>query len=259
MILSSGKPFLLPGGPFGCLLIHDFASTPQETRWLGTQLNEAGFTVLAIRLSGHGTISTDLQRTRFSDWIACVEDGFTILHHQCDKLVAIGISMGGALALIASVKCRIDGVVTISTPYNIPPISNIKRLRVLMLLMQLIGLGQRPILKTPFSNKLGALFASERHLYSSVPPRIIIEVNDLFKEMQRILPNVSVPALLIEADPVRNGDPPQTTEILDHLTTKRTKVLRIRRSDSKDVMLQEQERITSAIIQFVVGLSGFQL
>lgn len=259
MILSGGKPFLLPGGPFGCLLIHDFASTPQEVRWLGTRLNEAGFTVLAIRLSGHGTISTDLRRTRFSDWIACVEDGFTILRHHCDKLVAIGISMGGALALIASVKCRIDGVVTISTPYNIPPISNIKSLRALMLLLQLIGLGQRPILKTPFSNKLGILFASERLLYPSVPPRVILEVNELFKEMQRTLPNVSVPALLIDADPVRNGDSPQTTEILNYLRTKRTKVLRIKQSGSKDVMLQEQERITAAIIQFVASLSGFQL
>jgi carboxylesterase len=259
MISSSGKPFLLPGGPFGCLLIHDFASAPQETCWLGTQLNEAGFTVLAIRLSGHGTISTDLKRARFSDWIACVEDGFTILRHQCDKLVAIGISMGGALGLIASVKCGIDGVVAISTPYNIPPISNNKSLRVLMLLMQFIGLGQRPILKTPFSDKLGALFTPERLSYPSVPPRVILEVNELFKEMQRILPNVSIPALLIEADSARNGDTPQTTEILDHLTTKRTKVLRIRQSDSKDVMLQEQERITSAIIRFVAGLSGFQL
>lgn len=259
MIIAGGQPFFLAGGPFGCLLIHDFATCPKEIRWLGTQLNEAGFTVLAIRLFGHGTRSKDLQRTRFKDWIANVEDGFTILKNQCDKCIVIGVSLGGALALIAGAKLKVDGVVAISTPFDLPSSTKPRGLKVLVSLVRIVGLGQRSILKSPFTRRIAALLPTSQLSYDTFPPRVLLEVNGLCAEMQRILPHVSAPTLLIEGELDHGGETTVHSQILEHLSAKKTKLVRVRPSFSDDSPSKEQERIAAAIIQFVASLSGSKL
>ena len=258
MITSGSQPFFLPGGPFGCLLIHGFTCGPHEMRWLGNLLNEAGFSVLAIRLFGHATVPKDLHRARFQDWIANMEDGLTLLHQRCDKLVAVGISTGGALALIAGAKLKIDGVVTIATPFTLPISSSTGVLKVLVRLMQFIGLGRRSMIKSPFTPELEALLPPDRLSYTAFPPRALLEINKLFAEMQRILPHVSVPTLLIDIESGQEADIQSSSQILDHLKTKRTTLMRMKPSLSKDKRTQEQERISTAIIQFVAKLSGSQ-
>ena len=71
MHLVGAEPFFLPGGRHGVLLIHGFTGLPAELRLLGAYLNERGFTVLAIRLAGHGTTVEDLSRMEHEDWTPC--------------------------------------------------------------------------------------------------------------------------------------------------------------------------------------------
>jgi carboxylesterase len=259
MIIPGGQPYFLPGGPFGCLLIHDFATSPKENRWLAAQLNEAGFSVLAMRLFGHATRPKDLQRTRFTDWIADVEDGFTLLHTQCTKLIVIGISLGGALALIAGAKMKMDGVVAIDTPYSIPPISRTKGLKILVSLMRLISPRQRSMMKSPLFPRKSIALSTNDLSYNSFSPRVLLEVNALFAEMQRILPHISAPTLLIDGDVEQDNEKTASSQILEHLSAKRTKLVKIKPSFSDDALLMEQERISTAIIQFVASLSGPKL
>jgi carboxylesterase len=259
MIIAGGQPYFLAGGPFGCLLIHDFTTCPKEIRWLGTQLNEAGFTVLAIRLFGHGTCPKDLQRTRFKDWIANVEDGLTILKNQCDKSIVIGISLGGALALIAGAKMKVDGVVAISTPYQLPASTKPRSLKILVSLIGLVGLGQRSIIKPPFTHRMDAILPKGQLSYDSFPPRVLLEVNGLFAEMQRVLPHISAPTLLIEAEVDQEGESTAKSQVLEHLSTRRTKLVKVKPGFSDDSPSREQERISAAIIQFVASLSGPKL
>lgn len=259
MITPGCQPFFLPGGPFGCLLIHGFTTCPKEIRWLGTQLNEAGFSVLAIRLFGHATRPNDLQRVRFQDWIANVEDGITLLRHQCDKLIVIGISVGGTLALIAGAKLKIDGVIAIDTPYLLPFSTSFRGLKLLVWLMKLVSLGQRSMMKSPFSHELDSIFPTDRFSYDSIPPRILLEVDRLIAEMQRILPNVFAPTLLIEGEGDQNGEKTAASQILERLRAKRTKLVKVRPLLSEDARTEQQERISAAIIQFVASLSGSRL
>ena len=51
-IMPGAEPFYFSGDRTGCLLIHGFTGTPNEMRWLGTQLSTAGHTVLGVRLAG---------------------------------------------------------------------------------------------------------------------------------------------------------------------------------------------------------------
>jgi carboxylesterase len=52
LLVPGGEPFLLRGGPDGCLLVHGFTALPEEMRLLGDDLAQAGHTVLGIRPRG---------------------------------------------------------------------------------------------------------------------------------------------------------------------------------------------------------------
>ena len=72
MILPGAEPFLMKGGSRGVLLIHGITGSPSEMKLLGEFLAEQGFSVLGVRLCGHGTSAGELKNT---NWKAMVRFG----------------------------------------------------------------------------------------------------------------------------------------------------------------------------------------
>ena len=62
MLMAGAEPFFLPGRSEGVLLLHGFTGSPSEMKLYGAYLQQCGYTVLAIRLAGHGTSPEDLER-----------------------------------------------------------------------------------------------------------------------------------------------------------------------------------------------------
>jgi carboxylesterase len=89
----------LRGGRTGVLLLHGFAGTIADLRALGQALNRRGYTVLGTRLAGHGSSVDDLHRTVAEDWVAAARTARHSLAAQVDRLVIVGESMGGLVAL----------------------------------------------------------------------------------------------------------------------------------------------------------------
>jgi esterase/lipase len=163
-IIPTAEPFFFTGKPGkpGCLLTHGFTGAPKEMRWMGETLNrEYGFTCLGIRLAGHATHPEDMIRSRYTDWMASVEDGYHLLRGTAKKIFLIGLSMGGILSLLMSTKLEVKGVVAMSTPYKLP---DDPRLRYIELIAQFL----------PFmpKNKMPrrALAGSARRLTTSTWP-----------------------------------------------------------------------------------------
>src|SRR5512134_1587597 len=123
-IIPTAEPFFFPGDSSkpACLLVHGFTGTPKEMRWMGEFLNGHGYTCLGVRLAGHATHPEDMIRSRYTDWIGSVEDGYHLLRGVTDKIFLVGLSMGGDLALLLSTRLaqRVRGVVAMSTPYKLP-------------------------------------------------------------------------------------------------------------------------------------------
>jgi carboxylesterase len=189
---SRAEPFFHPGSRTGCLLVHGFTSTPNEMRWLGKKLADTwGFTVLGIRLAGHGTCMADLERTTWKDWLASVEDGYHFLRPNVDQLFVIGSSMGGALSLLTASAFPLAGVIGISTPYDLP---DDKRLLFL------------PLLR-PFHTKIkkgppdwqGAHSKDEHIAYPFRTPHGILELNKLLVNMRQCLSRIKAPVLLFQS------------------------------------------------------------
>jgi carboxylesterase len=119
-VLPGAGTFYFEGGDVGCLLIHGFTGTPQNIRPLGDFLARRGLTVLAPRLAGHGTSVDEFERTGPEDWIATVEAGLEQLRRSCASVFAIGISMGGTLALHLAARrgAELAGVGCINAPFG---------------------------------------------------------------------------------------------------------------------------------------------
>lgn len=83
----SGRP--------GALVLHGLTGSTQSVEGLGAALAGAGFEVEAPMLPGHGTSPEDLDGCGWADWTAAAEAAYGRLARP---VVAVGLSMGGALA-----------------------------------------------------------------------------------------------------------------------------------------------------------------
>lgn len=190
-IIPTAEPFFLPGGPVGCLLIHGFTGTPKEMRWLGQDLASRGYTVLAVRLNGHATRPEDMLRSRWRDWAASVEDGLNMLRSITERQFLIGLSMGGILSLYTAAHFAVDGVISISTPYALPPDPRLPFVRLVSILTPYVSKGA--------PDWRNAEAVGDHIDYPAYPTRSIAELADLLHEMRVNLPKITAPLLVVQS------------------------------------------------------------
>ena len=68
-------------------------------RGVAEALADAGFHVELPRLPGHGTVVDEMLSTRWADWAGEAEAAYQRLSRRATHVVAVGLSMGGALTL----------------------------------------------------------------------------------------------------------------------------------------------------------------
>lgn len=87
------------GGSTGALVLHGFTGSPVSVRNVAEAVAAAGHDVELPRLPGHGTTIDDMLRTGWHDWIASARAAFDALTERVERVVVVGQSMGGTLAL----------------------------------------------------------------------------------------------------------------------------------------------------------------
>ncbi len=117
---ENAAPYFMDGkNGEAVLLVHGWTGTPAHLRELGNFLNENGYTVSGILLSGHGTTLNDMKKQKASDWFNDVEKAYKELAKTYDKISVVGLSMGGSLALYLAAKYPLKSAVCIA-PALIP-------------------------------------------------------------------------------------------------------------------------------------------
>ena len=102
-------------GAAGVLVVHGFTGNPGSMRELAVKCAAAGFEVELPRLAGHGTTVEDMIPTRWSDWSSDTEAAYQLLRERVEKIVVVGLSMGGALTLwMAANHPELCGIVCIN-------------------------------------------------------------------------------------------------------------------------------------------------
>jgi carboxylesterase len=87
------------GGTTGALVLHGFTGSPVSVRNVAEAIAAAGHDVELPRLPGHGTTVADMLRTGWHDWITAAQTAFDALTERVERVVVVGQSMGGTLAL----------------------------------------------------------------------------------------------------------------------------------------------------------------
>ena len=200
LIRPGAEPYFFSRGPQACLIVHGFNSSTRENREMGQWLADQGFTVLGIRLPGHATTPADMRRVRWTDWLAAVEDGYSILKDSVDTVFIMGQSLGGVLTMTAASTLHFDGVISISTPFGL-----VKGWQLLFArpgLIKFLSFFIRDIKKPPLTDNPGEL--DERAPGVDLDPypryvtRALAEVLELVEEMRAGLPNITAPVLFIQ-------------------------------------------------------------
>ncbi len=106
----------MPGNDIGLLLLHGFAGSIYDLRVFGELLHTTGgYTVVGVRLAGHGMTIGDLHHTVADDWYAAARHGYHTLAQRTKHVVVIGESMGALIAFRLSRDYpKIRGVVCIA-------------------------------------------------------------------------------------------------------------------------------------------------
>jgi carboxylesterase len=252
-IIATAEPFLIPGSRIGCLLMHGFTGTPKEMRWMGEYLAGRGFSVLGVRLAGHATQPTDMIRSRWTDWVASVEDGYNLLGGLADHIYLVGLSMGGVLSLLMSTRLPVRGVVAISTPWLLSHDWRLPYIR-------FVSWVWRYRRKSPGPPNAGWFDpeAWKDHIsYPRNPLRSIAELDALVREMRQALPKVRVPVLLVHSQDDHYVPPENIDLIYDGLThaPEKTRLL-VRNSGHVVTREPVREQVFEAAAEFILRVES---
>jgi carboxylesterase len=197
--LDIGMPFFLhaPESDTGVLLIHGLMAAPEEVREWADFLHAKGLTVYAPRLSGHGTSARDLSVRKYQDWLDSADRGHTILKTCCKKILVAGFSTGAGIALQSAILKPHDfeAVIAVSAPLKFKSFSS----RFAELLdgfnRRCNNRGMGHYVREYVKND-----ADNPHInYLRCPVSAFVQVKKLMKEVRRLLPAISIPALVIQA------------------------------------------------------------
>lgn len=193
-----GAPLYLPGGSTGVLLVHGLMAAPEEVREWAEDLNARGYTVYAPRLAGHGTSAADLAGRRMEEWLGSVERGHAILAGVCERVVIAGFSTGAALALAEAQRHpdRYRAVVSVSAPLRFASrkASLAEAVQGVNRVLAGLGLGrwQKAYVHNPADNP---------HInYLRCPVSGIVQIRRLMRRVDRDLPALTLPVLVLHGD-----------------------------------------------------------
>lgn len=201
-----GRPYLLkPMHPkAGVVLCHGYMAAPYETRPLAEYLYSQNYAVYGVRMRGHGTAPEDLARTSWDDWYESFNRGYAVIKSLTDNIVLGGFSTGGCLAMLAAARkgVKAQAVFCICTPLQLRNTSA----RFAPSLVTINSLLRR-IGRSSDSWEYVENSPENPHInYLRNPLRGVRELINLMAAMETALPQVRVPALVMQAskDPTVN-------------------------------------------------------
>jgi carboxylesterase len=117
-VVPGASSFTLPGtNGRALLLLHGSGDSPQTLRYLGEQLNGAGYTVYAPLLPGHGRSPREFAQVSAADYLSAARAALDVLRARHGWIGVAGLSMGGALAVQLAAEAADVRVLVLMAPY----------------------------------------------------------------------------------------------------------------------------------------------
>ncbi|HOJ63225.1 MAG TPA: alpha/beta fold hydrolase [Spirochaetota bacterium] len=242
--LENIQPFYKEGdNKRAILFIHGWTGSPSHLKELALLMNQKGWTVYNIMLTGHGTTLYDMEKATYKDWIKDAEDSYNKLKEKYDRISVVGLSMGGSLALYLASKYKVDRVVCIA-PALIP--KNKFAYFVLFLRPLLPRFRFRPerIIKEGEAREY-------LHEYVGSPTKTIIDLIKIGSLTKRSLKNIDSPVLVIQSKKDEAVDPKVPEIIMKKIKSNNKKILWLENSRHISTTDIERDKIYDEIINFL--------
>ena len=187
----------VPGARAAVLLIHGFGDSPDSLRFLAAHLHAGGFAVYAPLLPGHGRTLGEFRASGRAAWLAAARSALADVAARYERVGVVGLSMGGALAvLMAGDEPRV-GALALLAPYIAPP----ARLQWFARVAPAVG-ALVPYIGRGASNPRSILDPEERARslgYGTSTPRLLSELNTLASDARAALGRVRAPTLYVQS------------------------------------------------------------
>jgi carboxylesterase len=191
-VLPGAEPMSHPGDRRGALVVHGFTGSPMSMRPIAEAFAAAGWTVDLPRLPGHGTTVEDMADHGWADWTAAVDAAYTGLAARTDRVVVVGLSMGGSLAVwLGARHPQIAGLVIVNAavePDDFTPL--VDQLRPLAAAGERLAQGVGNDVADPDVVELA---------YSSLPIEGFISFVEAMGSLKESLPSITSPVLVVHS------------------------------------------------------------
>ncbi|MHC4949163.1 MAG: alpha/beta fold hydrolase [Planctomycetota bacterium] len=222
-----GAPFMLeaPGARTGVVLTHGYLSCPEQMRPLAEHLHAAGCTVYVTRLAGHGVSPRRLRAVSWHDWMDSVMQGYVVIRNTCERVVAGGFSLGGALTLLlGSRRPDVDAVFTVNAPMRLRDV----RAPLASVLVSAAYALERVGVRGPSLRRLNRRREDTGLSYEWDTLHSVHEVRLAVAACRRELHRVAAPVLALQSDDDPTVCPTSGRRLLQQLPGARARLLHVR-------------------------------
>ena len=248
-----GRPFLIRGDRrrVGVVLAHGYMAAPAEVKGLAQFLGKMGFWVYVPRLKGHGTVPEDLATRSYQEWIDSMDAGYAVIRNLCHRIIAGGFSTGAGLALdLAQRVGDVEAVFAVSAPLRLQDMAArfVPAVDIWNRVMDRIHMAEA---RKEFVDN----HPENPHInYFKNPIAGIRELERLMASLEPRLPDITVPALVVQSreDPV--VDPKGTEKIFKLLGSKDKQMVMFNFQRHGILLGEGAERVYRAIGDFLAHI-----
>ena len=243
------KPELTDGRRVGVLVVHGFTGSPASMRPWAEDLAARGYAVEMPLLPGHGTRWQDMNKVTWSDWVGTVDDAVDRLAAENDVVFAVGLSMGGSLALrlAADRGEQLAGVVVVNVALD----TLRKDAALLPVLQRIVPAfpGIRNDIKKPGMDEIA---------YPVMPLKAAYSMSRGWAELRDDLPKVTVPVLYFHSAEDHVADASSSKALHASLSSKDFEERTLEDSYHVATIDHDAPRIFAESAEFIERVTGQQ-
>ncbi len=236
-VMDNAETLQFEGNKVGILISHGFTGTSQSMKPLAEAYAKEGYTVICPRLAGHGTSPEDMENSIEQDWIQSIEEGYHWLKDRCEIIFAVGLSMGGTLALyLAETFEDIKGVIPINAAIEIPEMERLPSET-----------------EDRYIDAIGSDIKKEgveELAYQKTPVQAISALSRLMENVKRRLNGVHCPILLFVSDEDHVVPPSNAELIFEKVFSEHKEIVHLENSYHVATLDHDQDLIIERSLEF---------
>jgi carboxylesterase len=245
--MAGAEPFSADGGPEGVPVIHGFTGNPFSMRAVAAVLADAGLTVRAPLLPGHGTAVEDMLGTRWEDWSGSAESAYAELAGRCERVAVVGLSMGGTITCwLAERHPEIAGIVLINPLVQSIPADQVAALQ------QMVDAGET--LFDGIGSDIAMPDATELS-YPQTPLAPLLSLAAAAEEVEAKLADIACPVLLLSSRQDHVVPPEQGDALVSALGARCERVW-LERSYHVATLDYDRDEVEARTAEFVLRVTG---